>query len=181
MINDLEGVDWASMGHAYGPADDVPQGLRDMAPPDPGLRDKAFDNCYSAAHHQGDVYPCTMAGLPFLFALAGDPATPDRARVVALMVSIGRETVEREEPGSIRFGPDGEESTACEDTAALMRGRGEAFVDHARDADSRVRGAAIGALGLFLDDAERAVTVLRDRLEAEGGMMPATCPRPPRN
>ncbi|MFG2487574.1 HEAT repeat domain-containing protein [Streptomyces virginiae] len=171
MINDLENVDWASMRHAYGAADDVPQWLRDMASPDPGLRDKAFSSFYSAAHHQGDVYPCTMASLPFLFALAGDPATPDRASVVALMVSIGREAVEREDPGSIRFGPDGEESTACEDTAALMRGRGEAFVEYACDADSRVRGAAIAGLGLFLDDAERAVAVLRARLEAEGAIM----------
>ncbi|MFI7355942.1 HEAT repeat domain-containing protein [Streptomyces avidinii] len=170
MINDLESIDWASLGHAYGTASDVPQWLRDMASPDPGLRDKAFSSFYSAAHHQGDVYACTVASLPFLFAMADDPATPDRASVVALMVSIGREAVARADPGVIRFGIDGEESTAYGDTAALMRGRAEAFVAHACDADSRVRGAAIEGLGLFLDDAERAVAVLRARLEAEGGI-----------
>ncbi|MFB6559592.1 HEAT repeat domain-containing protein [Streptomyces sp. NPDC056400] len=171
MINDLESIDWASMGHAYGPADDVPQWLHDMTSPDAELREQAFSSFYSAAHHQGDVYPCTMASLPFLFAMADDPCTPDRASVVALIVSIGRAAVEREDPGSICIGPDGEESTAYEDTAALMRGRGEAFVGYACDADSRVRRTAIEGLGLFLDDAERAVTVLRDRLDSEGGTM----------
>ncbi|MFB7244343.1 HEAT repeat domain-containing protein [Streptomyces populi] len=171
MIDDLESIDWASMGHAYGPAGEVPQWLRDMTSPDPELRDQAFSSFYSAAHHQGDVYPCTMASLPFLFAMADDPATPDRASVVALMTSIGREAVEREDPGSTRFGPDGQESTACEDTAALMRERGEAFIGYASDADPGVRRAAIKGLGLFLDDAERAVAALRDRLEAEGGIV----------
>jgi len=141
MIDDLESIDWASMGHAYGPAGEVPQWLRDMTSPDPELRDQAFSSFYSAAHHQGDVYPCTMASLPFLFAMADDPATPDRASVVALMTSIGREAVEREDPGSTRFGPDGQESTACEDTAALMRERGEAFIGYASDADPGVRRA----------------------------------------
>ncbi|WP_327380673.1 HEAT repeat domain-containing protein [Streptomyces sp. NBC_01207] len=171
MINDVESIDWASMGHAYGQADDVPQWLHDMASPDAELREQAFSSFYSAAHHQGDVYPCTMASLPFLFAMADDPCTPDRASVVALIVSIGREAVEREDPGSIWIGPDGEESTAYEDTAALMRGRGQSFVGYARDADSRVRGTAIEGLGLFLDDAERAVAALGDQLDSGGGTM----------
>ncbi|MFI1442151.1 HEAT repeat domain-containing protein [Streptomyces fructofermentans] len=169
MINDLDSIDWASMGHAYGQADDVPQWLHDMTSPDPELREQAFSSFYSAAHHQGDVYPCTMASLPFLFAMADDPGTPDRASVVELIVSIGRVAVEREDPGSVRFGPDGEESTAYEDTAALMRRRGHAFIGYACDADSRVRGAAIEGLALFLDDAERAVAAIRDRLDSEGG------------
>ncbi|MFC9816045.1 HEAT repeat domain-containing protein [Streptomyces virginiae] len=170
MINDIESVAWASMGHAYGPADDVPQWLRGMTSPDSEVRDKAFSSFYSAAHHQGDVYSCTVASLPFLFAMADDPSTPDRARVVALLVSIGREAAERRDPGVICFDINGEESTAHEDTAAIMRERGEAFVVYACDADARLRGAAIPGLGLFLDDAERAVAVLQERLEAEGGI-----------
>ncbi|MFI0990620.1 HEAT repeat domain-containing protein [Streptomyces exfoliatus] len=51
-----------------------------------------------------------------------------------------------------------------------MRERGEAFVAYACDADSGVRRAAIKGLGLFLNDAERAVAVLRDRLNAESGI-----------
>ncbi|MCX5214841.1 DUF3684 domain-containing protein [Kitasatospora sp. NBC_00240] len=89
MINDLDGVDWSSMGHAYGPADDVPLWLEQMASPDSDVREKAFSSFYGSAHHQGGVYGCTTASLPFLFALADDPETPDRASVLRLLLSIG--------------------------------------------------------------------------------------------
>ncbi|MFD7978736.1 HEAT repeat domain-containing protein [Streptomyces sp. NPDC059071] len=171
MINDLEVIDWAAMGHAYGPADDVPAWLRGMTSLDPDARERAFSGFYSAVHHQGDVYPCTVATLPFLFAMADDPSAPDRASVVGLLLSIGREAVAREDPDSVYVGPDGSESTAYQDAAAAMRMRGETFVAYACDTDPRVRGAAIEGLGLFLDDPERAVAVLRDRLEAESGIM----------
>jgi hypothetical protein len=169
MINDsdLDSIDWSSMGHAYGPAGDLPAWLRNMTSPDPEVRERAFGDFYSAAHHQGDVYPCTTASLPFLFAMADDPATPDRASVVALLVSIGGEAAERTD--GIWIGPDGTASTAGADSSALIRERGESFVVYASDPDARVRGAAIAGLGLFLDDVERAVTVLRDRLKAETG------------
>ncbi|MFF3083832.1 HEAT repeat domain-containing protein [Streptomyces nojiriensis] len=171
MIYDLESIDWASLGHAYGPASDVPQWLRDMASSCDEVREKAFRSFYGAAHHQGDVYPCTVASLPFLFDMADSPSTPDRASVVSLIVSIGREAVDRDEVGGVWIGIDGEESTAYQDAAALIRGRGEVFVGYACDPDARVRSAAIAGLGLFLDDAERAVGVLRARLDAEDGIM----------
>ncbi len=78
MVNDLDSIDWSSMSHADGPAADVPVWLRAMASPDPEARERAFSGFYSAAHHQGDVYACTAASLPFLFALADDPTAPDR-------------------------------------------------------------------------------------------------------
>lgn len=169
MINDVDSVDWSSMGHAYGPAVDVPVWLRAMASPDPEVRERAFGDFCGAAHHQGDVYVCTVASLPFLFALADDPATPDRASVVGLLVSIGRESVDRDD-GGVRFAPDGTASTACTDGAAMMRDRSEAFVAYAADADPGVRRAAIAGLGLFIDDADRAVGVLRSRLPAASGI-----------
>ncbi|WP_063759517.1 hypothetical protein [Streptomyces sp. NRRL S-37] len=168
MINEVESVDWSSMRHAYGPAVDVPVWLRAMASPDPEARERAFGDFYGAAHHQGDVYPCTVASLPFLFALADDPATPDRASVVGLLVSIGRESVDRDD-GCLRFAPDGTASTACADGAAMMRDRPEAFIAYTADADPDVRRAAIAGLGLFLDDADRAVGVLRSRLSTASG------------
>ncbi|MFD4693242.1 hypothetical protein [Streptomyces sp. NPDC058463] len=97
MINELDSIDWSSMSHAYGPAGDVPVWLREMAAADPSVRDKALGHFYSAAHHQGDVHACTTASLPFLFALADDPAAPDRASIVELLLSIGRESVDRDD------------------------------------------------------------------------------------
>ncbi|MFD8013526.1 HEAT repeat domain-containing protein [Streptomyces sp. NPDC059762] len=169
MINDLDRTDWASLGHAYGAADDVPEWLRGMLSPDPAVREEAFGNFYSAALHQGSVYTSTVASLPFLFAMADDPATPDRGEVVALLLSIGREAVDAEEIYAVICGEDGEESTIYPDTARLMREHADAFVAYAGDPDPRVRRASIEGLGLFLDDAERAVGLLQGRLVEENG------------
>ncbi|MFJ9459973.1 HEAT repeat domain-containing protein [Kitasatospora sp. NPDC101447] len=167
MINDLESVDWSSMSHAYGSAHEVPVWLRAMASADAGTREKAFGDYYSAAHHQGDVYPCTAASLPFLFALADDTATPDRGAVVHLLLSIGREAVDCGD--DIIVAPDGSESTAAADSVAMLRERSDAFLTYAQDPDPWVRRAGIEGLGLFVEDADRAFGALRERLPAEAG------------
>ncbi|MFE5974330.1 HEAT repeat domain-containing protein [Streptomyces sp. NPDC056460] len=169
MINDLDRTDWASLGHAYGTAEEVPGWLRGMVSPDPEIRQEAFSSFYSAALHQGSVYSSTVASLPFLFVMADDPATPDRGEVVALLLSIGREAVDAEEVYAVICGEDGEESTIYPDTARLMREHADAFVGYAGDSDPRVRRASIEGLGLFLEDAERAVALLQDRLVNESG------------
>ncbi|AUY53820.1 HEAT repeat domain-containing protein [Streptomyces sp. CB01881] len=171
MINDLEGidrVDWASMGHAYGPADEVPLWLEQMASPDPGVRERAFSSFYGSAHHQGDVYSCTAASLPFLLALADDPRVPDRAAVIRLLLSIGSAALDCD-PDGVYYSPSGHASTPHADVVPQMRERAEDFVRHAADPDPQVRQAAVPALGLFLDDADRAFALLRERLAAESG------------
>ena len=79
MFDGLHDIDWASMEHAYGSAEEVPALLTALRSPDAGERHKALDRFYGAVHHQGSVYPPTAASLPFLFELAADGATPDRA------------------------------------------------------------------------------------------------------
>ncbi|MEU1284556.1 HEAT repeat domain-containing protein [Kitasatospora sp. NPDC005856] len=171
MINNLEGldlVDWSSMGHAYGPADEVPLWLEQMASPDPDVRERAFSSFYSSVHHQGDVYSCTAASLPFLLALADDPQVPDRAAVIRLLLSIGSAALDRD-PDGVYYSPSGHASTPYADVVPRMRERIEDFVRHAADPDPQVRQAAVPALGLFLDDAERALALLREWLAAENG------------
>ncbi|MGW6286289.1 HEAT repeat domain-containing protein [Streptomyces sp. NPDC055107] len=167
MTNEIDGVDWQSMGHAYGPASDVPGWLRGMASADPGVRDEAFSNFYNVAHHQGDVYPCTAASLPFLFEMADSAATPDRGSVIGLLLSIGRESLDMN-PEGVYFTPDGTESRAHLGALALIGGRAEAFVRWVTDPDQQVRRPAIEGLGLFLGDAARAVEVLRSLLPGNG-------------
>ncbi|MFI2437139.1 HEAT repeat domain-containing protein, partial [Streptomyces sp. NPDC018957] len=132
-------------------------------------RRKALDRFYGAVHHQGSVYPATAASLPFLLELAADGATPDRAAIVALMVSIGRESLDQgfEDDGTeIEYCPP----MGCGQAVAFLRERGAQFAGLARDPDPDVRLAAIGGLGLFLDDADRAAALLRGRLAAEEGI-----------
>lgn len=89
MLTGIEEVDWASLGHAYGPADDVPELLRGLASADPAERETALDGMYGAVHHQGDVYDSTLACIPFLLELVADPAVQDRGCIVELLTSIG--------------------------------------------------------------------------------------------
>ncbi|MFK0111706.1 HEAT repeat domain-containing protein [Streptomyces sp. NPDC091217] len=166
MFDGLHDIDWASMEHAYGSAEEVPALLWALRSPDAGERSQALDRFHGAVHHQGDVYPSTAASLPFLFELAADGVTPDRAAVVALVVSIGRESLDRgfEDDGTeIEYYPP----TGCAQAVAFLRERGAEFAELARDADPDVRLAAIPGLGLFLDDTDRAAAVLRERLAAE--------------
>ncbi|MGW4651992.1 HEAT repeat domain-containing protein [Kitasatospora sp. NPDC004289] len=171
MIENFEGlhaIDWPSLGHAYGSAEEVPLWLEQMASPDRDVREAAFSSFYSAVHHQGDVYRSTAASVPFLFALADDPAVPDRAAVVRLLVSIGGAALEKD-PDGLYFDPSGQESTPYPDVVPQMTERSYAFVRYAEDADPHVRLAAVPALAMFLEDADRAFALLRQRLAAEAG------------
>ncbi|MEU6787320.1 hypothetical protein ABZ912_49725 [Nonomuraea angiospora] len=85
----LDEIGWGRMRHAYGSAAEVPGLLRDLIDPDPAVRESALDGIYGAVHHQGDVYPCTVAAIPFLVRIAERPDLPGRAGVVELLAGVG--------------------------------------------------------------------------------------------
>src|SRR5690242_21560079 len=89
VFTGMDEVGWASMKHAYGSAEDVPELLRGLASACPQERERALDGMYGAVHHQGDVYDSTLACIPFLFELVGHTELHDRGGVVELLVSIG--------------------------------------------------------------------------------------------
>lgn len=153
MFTGIDEVDWASLRHAHGSAEDVPGWLRALASADSAERATALDGMYGAVHHQGRVYDSTLACVPFLFALAAHEAVPDRGCVVELLVSIGGDgTEDADRDGRAR--------------AAVRAGAG-AFAVLAGDPDPAVRQAAAGALVRFLDDPARVLELLGQRLRAE--------------
>ncbi|MCG0063477.1 HEAT repeat domain-containing protein, partial [Streptomyces tricolor] len=93
MFTGIDEVDWASLRHAYGSAEDVPGWLRALASADTAERATALDGMFGAVHHEGRVYDSTLACVPFLFALAAREEVPDRGCIVELLVSIGGEGV----------------------------------------------------------------------------------------
>jgi hypothetical protein len=160
MFSGLHDIGWSSMEHAYGSAEEVPALLLALRSSDAEERRKALGRFYGAVHHQGDVYPCTTASLPFLFELADDVTTPDRSDIIALLVSIGSEALDR---CNGQYGANGDHVEAV----AALRSRAESLIRFACDPDARVRRAAVPGLGSFIDDVDRASTVLRGRLPAE--------------
>ncbi|WP_405761708.1 PBS lyase [Streptomyces sp. NBC_01420] len=166
MFAGIDEVDWASMEHAYGPADDVPALLRGLASADPAERERALDGMYGAVHHQGDVYPCTLACIPFLFELVTDPAVVDRGDLVELLTSIG----------GIDLGEDDEEELDEEEAegaanyamaAAAVTANAGVFLTLLADEDPGVRLSAPLALAALHDDPAGVLTLLRARLAAE--------------
>ncbi|MER7404556.1 HEAT repeat domain-containing protein [Streptomyces sp. NPDC000070] len=153
MFRGIDEVDWASLRHAYGSAEDVPGLLRGLASADPAERETALDRMYGAVHHQGDVYDSTLACVPFLLALTVHEEVRDRAGVVELLVSIG--------------GDGGGSGDLAERARAALRARADVFVRLAGDADAGVRRAAPAALVRFVDRPARVLALLRERITVE--------------
>lgn len=90
VFEGLDDIDWASLEHAYGSAEDVPEWIRGLIDPDPAVREESLDAMYGSVHHQGDVYDSTVAAVPFLIEALTAPDVPGRAEIASLLASIAR-------------------------------------------------------------------------------------------
>ncbi|MFE6663715.1 HEAT repeat domain-containing protein [Streptomyces sp. NPDC057697] len=166
MFAGIDEVDWASMEHAYGPAGDVPAMLRGLASADAAEREAALDGMYGAVHHQGDVYACTLASIPFLFELVVDPGIQDRGSIVELLTSIGG--IDLDEDDEEEFDADEIEGAANYAMAATAVTAGAGvFFELMSDEDPGVRLCAPLALAALHDHPDRVLALLRERLPIE--------------
>ncbi|MBB4690904.1 hypothetical protein [Paractinoplanes abujensis] len=88
MFAGLDDIDWESLEHAYGSAEDVPGWVRGLVDPDPAVREESLDALYGAVHHQGDVYDSTVAAVPFLTEALTTPGAPGRDGIAQLLTSV---------------------------------------------------------------------------------------------
>ncbi|MEU9860994.1 PBS lyase [Streptomyces sp. NPDC047971] len=169
MLTGIEEVDWASLGHAYGPADDVPGLLRGLASADPAERETALDAMYGAVHHQGDVYDSTLACIPFLLELVADPKVQDRGGIVELLTSIGGIDLSGDDELD-QLDPDDEEFIPAANyamAAAAVAAGADVFLGLVGDPDPEVRLAAPCALASLHPDPAHVLSLLRERLTVE--------------
>lgn len=165
MFTGIDEVDWASMGHAYGPADDVPGLLRGLASADPAERECALDGMYSTVHHQGDVYDSTLACIPFLLELVASPDVQDRGAIVELLTSIGGIDLDDDE-----LDPEDEEFEDAANyamAAAAVAAGADVFLGLVGDPDPGVRLATPCALAMLHAEPARVLALLRERLDPE--------------
>ncbi|MFD1149490.1 hypothetical protein [Saccharothrix hoggarensis] len=151
-LDGIDDVDWASLDHAYGPADDVPGALRDAAGADEERAGEALDHLFGSIHHQGTLYPATPRAVPFVARLAADPATPGRAGLVHLL-------------GVIAESDDAAPDVLADVRSALGR-ETPRLLPLLDDPDAEVRHLATHLLGNLPSPAE-VVPALRARRERE--------------
>ena len=84
LADALDAVPWLRLGHAYGPARDVPALLYAVTVGGTDARKAAWWELWGNIHHQGTVYEATSPAVPFIAALAGRDGYPDRVQAVSL-------------------------------------------------------------------------------------------------
>jgi hypothetical protein len=159
MLTGIDDVDWGSLGHAYGPADDVPSWIRGLVDLDPEVREESLDAILGAVHHQGDIYDSTVAALPFLIEIAVTPDVPDRHRVVDLLTSIS--------DISRRSGEDKSFERTGEQARILIVDAAPRLLDLAGQPDPALRAATPPLLASLAADVPGVSALLTERLSAE--------------
>jgi hypothetical protein len=88
LLSGLEALDWHSLQHGYGPADDVPNLLRMLLAGDQEVRQDAYQDLCNKLCHQGDIYQATGYAVPFLLRMVQAQDVPDKAGLLALLHGI---------------------------------------------------------------------------------------------
>lgn len=88
MLEDLEQIDWHTLEHAYGEADDVPTLLRDLASQDEEAHGTALGKLSISIYHQGTVYSASAYAAPFLIELLESEAFQDKEGILLLLASL---------------------------------------------------------------------------------------------
>lgn len=162
-VKDLYAIDWNSLEHAYGPANDAPAELAALLSEDGDIFGNAIAYLDSAVLHQGTIYSATAPAVEFVAGVLDDPrllvasesALPWddrlRPRLAALLEWIGLVA------DSAAWGDP--PNTPDPDTAQCQALRGELYArvsPYADHADASIREAAIGALARLVRAPELA-------------------------
>ncbi|MCO8274266.1 hypothetical protein M1L60_27065 [Actinoplanes sp. TRM 88003] len=84
LLDGVGEVDWSSLTHAYGSAEDVPGWLGAMT--DPATSAGALDKLDTAVYHQGGaVYSAAVPVVPVLIRFVREPTVPERAGILDVL------------------------------------------------------------------------------------------------
>ncbi|GAX58136.1 hypothetical protein [Streptomyces olivochromogenes] len=84
---ELDNVQWHTLTHAYGSAEDVPELIKALYQGDEETAGEAIYELYGNIHHQGTVYPASAPAVPFL-AHAVHHASGRREELLILLATL---------------------------------------------------------------------------------------------
>jgi len=151
VLEGLDDVAWDRLGHAYGPATDVPDLLRAVADGDVA----AMTELFATVVHSGTVYAGTVPAVPFLIELL-DVATALRVDLLLLLSDIARGY-------SHEAGEAGEDIERAA-RAAVAAGT-PSYLRLLTDDAAAVRAEAAHTLGSCLEPADPAVSTILERID----------------
>ena len=91
----LKNIDWATLNHAYGSAEDVPELLLMLTSTAKAEREYAITELCGNIYHQGTIYQATGYAIPFLLETLFDSKTIDKELLIGLLASIAYGKYER--------------------------------------------------------------------------------------
>ncbi|MER7541791.1 hypothetical protein ABTW95_02145 [Spirillospora sp. NPDC127506] len=162
-LEGIDDVDWASLSHAYGSAEDFPQTLRDAVGDDEPA-EEAAEHLFSSIIHQGTLYSATPHAVPFLARLATATAMPRRETLVGLLAGIAAS--DDAASGDAASGDAAPEVLA--DVGAVLAREAPRLLSLLDDVDAEIRHCATYLLGhLPCSCAAEVVPALRARRAEE--------------
>lgn len=182
-------VKWGELIHAYGPADDVPEQLRNVASPDESVREKAIWSLYGNIFHQGTRYQASPHAVPFLLGLLEKDEQPEKAQLISLLLYLALGYEEAFLPGP--FKPEYYRQQLREESAQLtdkdreesarygyspdylievydaVRDGAHLFIPFLQNADENLRDISAYALAWFPEIAASSLPALKNALDTE--------------
>lgn len=170
-------INWGSLEHAYGSADDVPDLLIDLQSVDNTARERAYNELFGNIWHQGTVYSATAYAVPFLFELLDSLIARDKESLVGLLASIaaGEGYYRVHQPIFENWNPNGDkheeeikrEETEVRAVRTVISPRFETLLEYLTSADSEVRLSVAEATPYYPEHAEKSLAKLEKALEVE--------------
>jgi HEAT repeats len=178
VLEALDDIDWKSLGHAYGRAEDVPQQIRDLRSRSKEERDKASHELFSNIVHQGSRFEASAYTVPFLVEVAAAPDTQDRETVLALIGALAVGFDEQWLPGGVDIDAwrsdvaslDGEEAEWEQwllNAYDAVRASLPTMRQILEDDNPKVRMWASYVLAWFPEDASTSLPLLLERARRE--------------
>ncbi|MDX2967381.1 hypothetical protein [Streptomyces acidiscabies] len=161
----VTGANWATLGHAYGPAAEAPRRLAELLAQEQSVRTKALNYLHHTLHHQNTLYEATVPAALCVASILPNPRTTRtvanshyssplcmRAELLLWIASVADAVTDEADAFSRRQGFPLDDYPPAVGIRTIRPSLHSAAVAYVDDANRQVAEAAITACIPLLDD-----------------------------